>query len=341
MSETGDQRRLLDLFDRLLDLPAEERDDWIDRRAAEDAELGRALRALLAEHDAEEGPLDHSPVPAGDPMTAEDVRDRLAEALAGRYELEGELGRGGMAVVFRARELKHDRPVVLKALRPELRPFLGEDRFQREVRIASRMSHPNIIGLIDSGTAAGLPFFVMPFVEGETLRARLDREGPLDRESARSILLGVATGLAHAHQLGIVHRDLKPENVLCAGDHAYIMDFGIARPAGEADRDDLTRPGLAVGTPRYMSPEQQAGEAVDHRTDLYAWGLLAREVTGGEIPAAWVSAVSACLANDPSARPADADVLVRALTGERAGSEGLAALGARAWPWAATGLALA
>lgn len=342
MSATGDQRRILELFDELLDLPEEERKEWIDRRATEDPEVGRALRAMLAGHEVEEGLLDHSPVPApGASIPAEDLRDRLAEALADRYELEGELGRGGMAIVFRALEVKHDRPVVLKALRPELRPFLGEDRFQREVRIASQMSHPNIIGLIDSGTAAGLPFFVMPFVEGETLRARLDREGPLSRESARAILLGIATGLAHAHRLGIVHRDLKPENVLCAGDHAYIMDFGIARPTRDVDRDNLTRPGLALGTPRYMSPEQQAGETVDHRTDLYAWGLLARELTGGEIPPAWTSTVSACLANDPSARPRDAAVLVRTLTRDRQGPGNLAALGARAWPWAAAGLALA
>lgn len=342
MSATNDQRRALELFDRLLDLPPDQRDEWIERHAAEDPELGRQLRALLAGHEVDEGPLDQAPVPtAGETVVADEVRARLGEALAERYELEEELGRGGMAIVFRARELKHDRPVVLKALRPELRAFMGEDRFQREVRIASRMSHPNIIGLIDSGTAAGLPFFVMPFVEGETLRSRLDREGPLSREGARSILLDIATGLAHAHRLGIVHRDLKPENVLCAGDHAYIMDFGIARPAEGVDRDNLTRPGLAIGTPRYMSPEQQAGEPVDHRTDLYAWGLLARELTGGEIPPPWVSVVSACLANDPSARPRNADALVRALSDDRAGLAGLGALGARAWPWAAAGLALA
>ncbi len=342
MSATDDQRRLLELFDRLLDVPTDERDDWIARRTADDPELERGLRALLAGHEEEAGPLDHAPAPvAGGPIEAEDVRGRLTEALDGRYELEGELGRGGMAIVFRARELKHDRPVVLKALRPELRAFLGEDRFQREVRIASQMSHPNIIGLLDSGTAAGLPFFVMPFVEGETLRARLDREGPLPRESARSILLGIATGLAHAHRLGIVHRDLKPENVLCAGDHAYIMDFGIARPAEGIDRDDLTRPGLALGTPRYMSPEQQAGEPVDHRTDLYAWGLLARELTGGEIPPAWVSTVSACLGNDPASRPRDADVLVRALSDRKSGLTGPGSTVERAWPWAAAGLALA
>lgn len=324
MSATNGQRRALELFDRLLDLPPDERDEWIERHAAEDPELGRELRALLAGHEMDGGALDQAPVPtAGEAVAADDVRTRLGEALAERYELEEELGRGGMAIVFRARELKHDRSVVLKALRPELRAFMGEDRFQREVRIASRMSHPNIIGLIDSGTAAGLPFFVMPFVEGETLRSRLDREGPLSRESARSLLLDIATGLAHAHRLGIVHRDLKPENVLCAGDHAYIMDFGIARPAEGVDRDNLTRPGLAIGTPRYMSPEQQAGEPVDHRTDLYAWGLLARELTGGEIPPSWLSVVSACLANDPSARPRDADALVRVLSDDRAGLAGL------------------
>ena len=345
MTRTEDQRRLLELFGRLLDVPPEDRDAWIREHAADDTGLRERLEALLAGHGVQSGPLDRSPVPASvdeSTQNGERLRSLLDEALGERYEIESELGRGGMAIVYRARERKHDRIVVLKVLRPELRPFLGDDRFEREVRIASRMSHPNIVGLIDSGTAGGLPFFVMPYVEGETLRMRLDREGPLAASTARTLLQDVAAGLDHAHRLGIVHRDLKPENILLTGDHAYILDFGIARPFEDGGVDDaLTRPGLALGTPRYMSPEQRQGGQVDYRTDLYAWGLIAREITADEPPPAWANIVRACLEPDPEVRPADAGVLMRALEADAAGSRSLRHLAGRAWPWTAAAVALA
>lgn len=341
MSRTEDQRRLLELFDRVLDIPTAERDAWIARQCGGDEALCARLRGLLSAHDAEAGLLDRPLGVSGDTVDAERLRERIERAVGDRYELAEELGRGGMAIVFRARERKHDRAVVLKILRPELLPFLGEDRFEREVRIASRMSHPNIIGLIDSGTADGLPFFVMPFVPGETLRARLEREAPLPPETVRTLLHDLAAGLSHAHELGVVHRDLKPENVLCAGDHAYIMDFGIARPFSELPDDGLTRPGLALGTPRYMSPEQRSGRAVDARTDLYAWGLIARELWTGSAPPPWDDVVAACLRADPSERPANAGVLRRAVAPISEGAPGWRQLAGRAWPWAAAALALA
>jgi tRNA A-37 threonylcarbamoyl transferase component Bud32/tetratricopeptide (TPR) repeat protein/TolB-like protein len=346
MTRTRDQRRLLELFDRLLDVPPDDREAWIGKHAGDDAGLKARLEALLAAHRVESSPLDRSPVPPAaigeSAQNGEELRSLLAEALGDRYEIEDELGRGGMAIVYRARERKHDRTVVLKVLRPELRPFLGDDRFEREVRIASKMSHPNIVGLIDSGTAGGLPFFVMPYVEGETLRARLDREGPLAIETARTLLNDIAAGLDHAHRLGIIHRDLKPENILLTGEHAYILDFGIARPFDDAgDRDALTRPGLALGTPRYMSPEQREGRTVDFRTDLYAWGLIAREATVPEPPPPWADVVEACLRTEPADRPSDFRLLMRALERDDPGPWKLGPLAERAWPWTAAAVALA
>lgn len=342
MSRTEDQRRLLELFDRLLDVPVEDRTTWIAEHTGEDRDLRAGLEALLASHEAEAGPLDHPPPrPSGsETVDADHLQRRLEAAIGERYEIEAELGRGGMAIVFRARERKHDRPVVLKVLRPELVPLLGENRFEREVRIASQLSHPNIIGLIDSGTADGLPFFVMPFVQGETLRARLEREGPVPLESARTLLHDIAAGLAHAHEVGIVHRDLKPENILCADDHAYIMDFGIARPLSELQEEGLTRPGLALGTPRYMSPEQRAGRPVDFRTDLYAWGLIAQELGPGGAPPPWEAVVEACLRSEPNERPANASVVQRAVALGREGRPPWRRLAWEAWPWMAAALAL-
>ncbi|HSM09144.1 MAG TPA: protein kinase [Gemmatimonadota bacterium] len=345
MTGTEDQRRLLELFDRLLDIPPEDRNAWIGKHAADDADLRARLEAMLKGHGIESGPLDHSPVSAaglGDStQDGERLRALLDETLGERYEIESELGRGGMAIVYRARERKHDRIVVLKVLRPELRPFLGDDRFEREVRIASQMSHPNIVGLIDSGTAGGLPFFVMPYVEGETLRTRLERDGPLPVATARTVMQDIAAGLDHAHRLGIVHRDLKPENILLTGDHAYILDFGIARPFEDGDQDTLTRPGLALGTPRYMAPEQREGRSVDFRTDLYAWGLIAREITADEPPPAWADVVQVCLQPNPADRPADAGVIIRALERDGPGAWSLGRLAGRAWPWTAAAVALA
>ena len=213
-----------------------------------------------------------------------DVPAGLREALAERYALERELGRGGMAVVYLAHDLRHDRPVALKVLRPELAATLGPDRFQREIRLAARLQHPHILAVHDSGEAAGQLWFTMPYVEGESLRDRLDRECQLPLDDALRIATEAARALAHAHQHGIVHRDVKPENILLTRDGSTLVaDFGIARPLGA--EGGLTETGVAIGTPAYMSPEQAAGDrSLDARSDLYSLAAVTYEMLAGEAP---------------------------------------------------------
>jgi serine/threonine protein kinase len=214
-----------------------------------------------------------------------DLSSELATALADRYVLERELGRGGMAFVYLARDLKHGRLVALKTLRPELVTTLGPERFLREVRIAARLQHPHILQLHDSGEANGLLYYVMPYVEGESLRDRLEREGQLPIEDALQITKQVADALAYAHSQGVVHRDIKPENILLAGNHALVADFGIARAITAAGGDRLTETGLAVGTAAYMSPEQAAAESrLDGRSDIYSLGCVLYEMLAGQPP---------------------------------------------------------
>src|SRR5688572_17860469 len=213
-----------------------------------------------------------------------DVPASLRDALADRYTLERELGRGGMAVVYLARDLRHDRPVALKVLRPELAVTLGPERFQREVRLAARLQHPHILTVHDSGEAAGQLWFTMPFVEGESLRQRLARERQLPIDDALRIAREAADALDYAHGHGVIHRDIKPENILLMSGHALVADFGIAR-ALSADDPKLTETGLAVGTPAYMSPEQAAGDkGLDARTDVYSLGAVLYEMLAGEPP---------------------------------------------------------
>jgi eukaryotic-like serine/threonine-protein kinase len=212
--------------------------------------------------------------------------EELSAALADRYRIERELGRGGMAVVYLAPDLKHGRQVALKVLRPELTPALGAERFQREIAIAARLQHPHILSLHDSGEAAGMLYYAMPYVEGETLRARLRREVQLDIAEAVRIASEVAGALAHAHGAGVIHRDIKPENILLSGRHAIVADFGIARALDVAGGAQLTETGLSLGTPCYMSPEQGMGSSrtLDGRSDLYALGCLLYEMLAGEPP---------------------------------------------------------
>jgi len=214
-----------------------------------------------------------------------DPLDRLRSALGDRYDLERQVGEGGMATVYRAKDLKHERTVAIKVLRPELSASLGADRFLREIRVAANLQHPNILGLYDSGEAESLLYYVMPFIEGESLRDRLNKEQQLPIHDALQIVREAAEALQYAHERGIVHRDIKPENILLLGGHALVADFGIARAVSQASEDKLTQTGMAIGTPHYMSPEQSLGsEHVDARSDIYSLGCVLYEVLIGQPP---------------------------------------------------------
>ena len=272
-----------------------------------------------------------------------DVPELLAAALLPAYRVERELGAGGMATVYLARDVRHDRDVAIKVLKRELAEVIGADRFITEIRTTAHLRHPNILPLFDSGTASGLPFYVMPFIDGETLRARLRRQGPLLIAESAAILREVADALAHAHAAGVVHRDVKPDNVLLSGRHAFLADFGVARAfAAHLPHDQtVTGTSLMVGTPAYMAPEQVTGGVVDRRSDVYAFGVLAYELLAGappfdgtrqeivtaqltatpaplasrrpDVPAALATAVMKCLEKRPDQRWQHIDEIVPAL----------------------------
>ncbi len=285
----------------------------------------------------------------------------LRASLADRYRIERELGAGGMATVYLARDLKHDRPVALKVLRPELAASLGVERFLREIGTMGTLRHPHILPLYDSGEADGYLYYVMPVVEGESLRDRLQREKQLPIAEAVRLAREVAEALGHAHAHGIVHRDVKPANILLEGGHAVLADFGIARAVGAAGGDKLTATGLSIGTPAYMSPEQSFGEAtIDGRSDLYALGCVLFEMLAGEPPYTGPTAqsifakrmagpiprlsalretvspaleqvVARLLATSPADRPSTADELVATLDGAQAAAATAPRSAPRAW----------
>lgn len=275
--------------------------------------------------------------------------DAFTTEIGRTYAIERELDGGGMSHVFVAMDPDLERRVVIKALRADILEGVSRERFRREVLVSATLQHPHIVGVIDAGEAAGIPYFVMPFVEGESLRAVLKREGRLPLPHAVAILRDVARALAFAHAKGIVHRDIKPDNILLAGGSAAVADFGVAK-ALQAARNEtrhphgtLTAVGVALGTPAYMAPEQASGDpATDHRADLYAFGAMAYEMVTGQppfvrpsvtetlqahlvappptmsdvrpgVPLAFEQLVARCLAKDARQRPADADEIIEAL----------------------------
>jgi serine/threonine-protein kinase len=212
--------------------------------------------------------------------------ERLDAALTGRYRIERELGAGGMATVYLAEDQKHHRQVAVKVLRPELAATLGAERFLREIEIAAKLNHPHILPLYDSGGTGDVLFYVMPFVEGQSLRDRVTKSGALPIDEAMRIIREVADALAYSHQHGVVHRDIKPENVLVSSTHALVTDFGVAKAVSDAaSAAHLTGTGITLGTPAYMAPEQATADpAVDHRVDIYALGVMAYELLAGQVP---------------------------------------------------------
>jgi len=214
-----------------------------------------------------------------------DVREQLTNALSTRYAVERLIGTGGMATVYLARDLKHDRQVALKVLNPELGAVLGADRFLAEIKVTANLQHPNLLPLFDSGDADGLLFYVMPYVEGESLRARLDREKQLPVDEALRLAIAVASALDYAHRRGVIHRDLKPENILLHEGQPLVADFGIALAVSKAGGNRVTQTGLSLGTPQYMSPEQATGDRViDARADIYSLGAVLYEMLVSDPP---------------------------------------------------------
>ena len=214
-----------------------------------------------------------------------DTFERLKAALADRYTIEQEIGAGGMATVYVAHDIKHDRKVALKLLRPELAAMIGAERFLNEIKVTANLHHPHILPLHDSGEADSFLYYVMPFVEGDTLRDKIDREKQLGIEDAIGLTRAVASALDYAHRQGVIHRDIKPENILLHDGQALVADFGIALAVSAAGGTRLTETGLSIGTPHYMSPEQAMGDReLDARSDIYSLGAVLYEMLSGDPP---------------------------------------------------------
>src|SRR5688500_6316465 len=235
---------------------------------------------------------------------AQSTLDRLASALEGRYSIIREIGAGGMATVYLAEDVRHRRKVAIKALHPELTAVLGPERFLNEIELTANLQHPHILPLFDSGAADTLLFYVMPYVQGETLRTRLTREQQLPIAEAVRIASDVADALEYAHKHGVVHRDIKPENILLHDGRPLVADFGIALAVQQAGGSRMTQTGMSLGTPQYMAPEQAMGDkSVDHRADIYALGAVTYEMLTGEAPFTGPNSqavVAKILTTDPS-----------------------------------------
>jgi serine/threonine-protein kinase len=292
------------LVDQLLDQEPERRLQELGRIRSGDPMLADEVERLLHAITESEQYLREAAASYASPLISDVARgDELSPgARLDRYEIIRQLGRGGAATVYLAQDRKHDRQVAIKVARAEVAAVLGAERFLREIRFAAQLQHPNILPLHDSGESDGMLYYVMPYIEGESLRDRLNREQQLPLSDAVEIAGEVADALGHAHVRGLVHRDIKPENILLSGEHALVADFGIARAMAAAGGDRLTEAGVILGTPEYMSPEQAAGESeLDGRSDIYSLGCVVYEMLAGEPPftAATVGGVIAQKMVDP------------------------------------------
>jgi serine/threonine protein kinase/tetratricopeptide (TPR) repeat protein len=372
--------RLNAFFDRAASSPPETRAAIIEEAHRMDPMLGTELESLLAAHDNSEEYFEKlSRVAIGPAISAVAIdasdshavlRAKLEKILAPAYRIEREMA-GGMSRVFLATELRHDRQVVIKVLPPEMSLGVSVERFQREIQLSARLQHPHIVHVLTSDAAGGLLYYVMPYVDGETLRTRISRDGALPLADAIAIWRDLLDALGFAHERGVVHRDVKPENILLSGRHAFIADFGIAR-ALEAAADQgaaVTASGLAVGTPSYMAPEQVlAQDDADQRVDIYSAGLVMYEMLTGhapfagrgsretlrahvaetppelnrsDVPPALVQLIVQCLAKKPDERPQSADIILRRLENLSDGSARESSRrNNRAWLVAAAGVTL-
>ena len=285
-----DWAKISSIVDALLDVPPAERPARIAELSARDPARRAELERLLEECEREITLLER---PAAERF-ASLLDDELApfpDVLAERYRVTREIGRGGMATVYLAHDLKHARDVAVKVVHPALRSAFAAERFAQEIAIVAQLHHPHIVPLYDSGEAGGSRYFVMPYEAGASLRHRLVREGPLPVSDVVLLLRDVCDALSHAHEAGVVHRDVKPDNVLLAGRHALVSDFGIARSAAESSSAGAAA-SVTLGTPAYMAPEQITGDPLgdhradnyDHRADLYSVGVLAYELLAGRPP---------------------------------------------------------
>jgi serine/threonine protein kinase/tetratricopeptide (TPR) repeat protein len=348
-----DWDELAPLLDALLDAPTEQRSQLLTELSGGDASHRARLERLVDECELDAPFLNRPAAERFTSLFVDDAETPLPEVLGGHYRIEREVGRGGMARVYLAHDVKHSRDVAVKVIRPDLAASLGGERFLREIAIAARLRHPNIVPLYDSGDAGGLLYFVMPYEEGPSLRARLNDAATVSVPECLSILRDVARGLAYAHEHGVVHRDVKPENVMMSGGAAVVTDFGIAKAVSAAQNaapaGTITQDGARIGTPAYMAPEQAVGDpATDHRADIYSFGCLAYELFAGHPPfsdlpphemvaahvgtkPAPLSTVSAgvpesvsqlvarCLEKSPAARPQSAQELLAELDATQSG----------------------
>jgi TolB-like protein/tRNA A-37 threonylcarbamoyl transferase component Bud32/Tfp pilus assembly protein PilF len=337
-------RELAVLVDTALDAAPEDRAAVLAKLSEGDATRLAVLERLVLECEQEMPLLDRPAAERFSSLFVDEAEAPLPAVLGGRYRIEREIGRGGMARVYLAHDVKHARDVAVKVIRPDLAASLGRERFLREIAIAARLRHPNIVPLYDSGDADGVLYFVMPYEDGSSLRMRLDDPSQFSVAERMSVLRDVARALAYAHERGVVHRDVKPDNVMLSGGAAVVADFGIAKAVTVAQGGDvsstLTQSGMGIGTPAYMAPEQALGDpSTDHRADIYSFGCLAYELFAGrppfaglsnheiiaahlttkpvpvgdaskEIPASVASLITRCLEKNPADRPQRASELL-------------------------------